>query len=58
MRKPHLYKTGDICTKQVLSDETAGALLSKVRHATPVQNRVGRPKKRRPPENHQGKTKA
>ena len=40
MRKPHLYKTGDICTKQVLSDETAGALLSKVRHATSVQNRL------------------
>ena len=30
----------DICTEQVLSDETAGALLSKVRHATSVQNRL------------------
>ena len=30
----------DICTEQVLSDETAGVLLSKVRHATSVQNRL------------------
>ena len=30
----------NICTEQVLSDETAGVLLSKERHATSVQNRL------------------